>query len=171
MWVDRSIIEHALNVDPSIRPRKQKLRKMSEDKAKVKGLLSAGVISEVAYPVMVKKSNGKWRMCIAFIDLNKACLKDEFLLLRIDSLMDAADTSELMSPLDCYLGYHHIWMKEDEPKTSFITPSGIYCYLWMPKRPKNAGGSFMSYSSYIPSVIKRIPHFVCFICIIKRAPM
>jgi hypothetical protein len=63
--VDRSIIEHALNVDPSIKPRKQKLQKMSEDKdegakVEVKRLPSAGVIREVAYPeclantVMVK---------------------------------------------------------------------------------------------------------------------
>jgi hypothetical protein len=32
--------------------------------------------------------------------------------------------------------------KEDEPKTSFITPSGTYCYLRMPEWLKNAGGSF-----------------------------
>jgi hypothetical protein len=32
--------------------------------------------------------------------------------------------------------------KEDEPKTSFITPSGTYCYLWMPEGLKNTGGSF-----------------------------
>jgi hypothetical protein len=50
---------------------------------------------------------------------------------------------ELMSLLDCYSGYHQIWMKkEDEPKTSFITPSGTYCYLRMPKGLKNARGSF-----------------------------
>jgi hypothetical protein len=92
---------------------------------------------------MVKKANGKWRMCIDFIDLNKACLKDEFSLPRIDSLVDAAATSELMSLLDCYSGYHQIWMKkDDEPKTSFITPSGTYCYLRMHKGLKNAGGSF-----------------------------
>jgi hypothetical protein len=138
--VDRSIIEHALNVDSSVRPRKQKLWKMSEDKAEgekaeVKRLLSAGVIREVAYPerlantVMVKKSNDKWRMCIDFTDLNKASPKDEFPLPRIDSLVDAAATSELMSLLDCNSGYHQIWMKEDEPKTSFITPSGTNCYL------------------------------------------
>jgi hypothetical protein len=71
---------------------------------------------------MVKKANGKWRMCIDFTDLNKACPKDEFPLPRIDSLVDAAASSELMSLLDCYSGYHQIWMKEDEPKTSFITP-------------------------------------------------
>jgi hypothetical protein len=92
---------------------------------------------------MVKKANGKWRMCIDFTDLNKACPKDEFPLPRIDSLVDAAASSELMSLLDCYSGYHQIWMKkEDEPKTSFITPSGTYCYLRMPEGLKNAGGSF-----------------------------
>jgi ribonuclease HI len=82
-------------------------------------------------------------MCIDFIDLNKACPKDEFPLPRIDSLVDAAASSELMSLLDCYSGYHQIWMKkEDEPKTSFITPSGTYFYLRMPEGLKNAGGSF-----------------------------
>jgi hypothetical protein len=95
--VDRSIIENALNVDPSIKTIKQKLCKMSNDKAegakaKVKRLLSARVIREVAYPewlaniVMVEKSNSKWRMCIDFTDTNKACQKDEFPLPRIDSI-------------------------------------------------------------------------------------
>jgi hypothetical protein len=111
--VNRDIIEHSLNVDSSFRPRKQRLRKMSDDKAEgarneVKRLLSVGVIREVTHPewlaniVMVKKSNGKWRMCIDFTDLNKACPEDEFPLTRIDSLVDAAATSELMSLLDCY---------------------------------------------------------------------
>jgi hypothetical protein len=80
---------------------------MSDDKAEgarneVKRLLSAGFIREVKYPewlantVMVKKASGKWRMCIDFTDLNKACPKDEFPLPRIDSLVDAAASSELM---------------------------------------------------------------------------
>jgi hypothetical protein len=64
-------------------------------------------------------------MCIDFTDLNKACPKDEFPLPRIDTLVDAAASSKLMSLLDCYSGYHQIWMKKkDEPKTSFVTPSG-----------------------------------------------
>jgi hypothetical protein len=152
--VNRDIIEHSLNVGPSFRPKKQRLRKISNDKAEgarneVKRLLSAGVIREVTYlewlanTVMVKKANGKWRMYIDFTDLNKACSKDEFPLPRIDSLVNAAATSELMSLLDCYLGYHQIWMKNDnEPKTSFITLSGTYCYLRMPEGLKNAGGNF-----------------------------
>jgi hypothetical protein len=89
-------------------------------------------------------------MCISFIDLNKACPKDEFPLPRIDSLIDAAATSELMSLLDCYSGYHQIWMKkEDEPKTSFITPSGTYCYLRMPEGLMNVGGRFSRMTSKV----------------------
>jgi hypothetical protein len=68
--LNRDVVEHSLNVDLAIRPRKQKLRKMSDDKAEgarneVKRLLSAGEIREVTYPewlantVMVKKANGK----------------------------------------------------------------------------------------------------------------
>jgi hypothetical protein len=68
--VNRDVIEHSLNVDPSFGPRKQRLWKMSDDKAEgarneVKRLLSAGVIKGVKYPewlantVMVKKANGK----------------------------------------------------------------------------------------------------------------
>jgi hypothetical protein len=57
--------------------------------------------------------------------------------------VDAIVTLELISLLDCYSGYHQIWMKKkDEPKTSFITLSGTYCYLRMLERLKNAGGSF-----------------------------
>jgi hypothetical protein len=89
-------------------------------------------------------------MCIDFTNLNNACLKDEFPLPRIDCLTDVAATSELMSLLDFYSGYHHIWMKkEDEHKTSFITPSGTYCYLWMPEGLKNAGESFIRMTSMV----------------------
>jgi hypothetical protein len=101
---------------------------------------------------MVKNANGKWRMCIDFTYLNKACPEDEFSLPRIDSLIDAVATSELMSLLDFYSGYHQIWMKkEDEPNKNFITPSGTYCYLRMPKGLKNAGGSFGRMTSKVLS--------------------
>jgi hypothetical protein len=77
-------------------------------------LLTSKVIREVTYlewlanTIMVKKTNGKWRVCIDFTDLKKACPKDEFPLQRIDSLVDAAATLELMSLLDCYSRYHQI---------------------------------------------------------------
>jgi hypothetical protein len=71
MGVSRDIIEHKLQVNPTARPRKQKLSKMSNEKvatakAEVHRLLGAWFIREVLYPswlanvVMVKKKNGKW---------------------------------------------------------------------------------------------------------------
>jgi hypothetical protein len=87
--VDRDIIEHALDTDEKTTPKKQKLRKMSEEKAKaveaeVQRLQDAKVIREVIYSgwlantIPVKKKNDKWRMCVDFTDLNKACKKDDF---------------------------------------------------------------------------------------------
>jgi hypothetical protein len=92
--VNKDVIEHSLNVDPSFRPRKQRLRKMSDE---VKMLLSAGVIREVKYSewlaniVMVKKANGKWRMCIDFTDLNKARFSS-----RCSSFVRAHESTRLL---------------------------------------------------------------------------
>ena len=71
-------------------------------------LLEADFIREVFYPdwlvnmVMVKKSNGKWRMCVNFTDLNKACQKDSFPLLRIDQLVDSIAGHKLLSLMDAF---------------------------------------------------------------------
>jgi ribonuclease HI len=48
-----------------------------------------------------------------------------------------------MSLLDCFSGYHQIYMKEEgKASTSFITPFGTYCFVRMPKGFKNAGSTF-----------------------------
>jgi hypothetical protein len=92
---------------------------------------------------MVQKENGKWRMCIDFTNLNKACPKDNFPLPRIDKIVDSAAGCEVMSLLDCFSGYHQIYMKEeDKASTSFITPFGMYCFVRMPEGLKNAGSTF-----------------------------
>jgi hypothetical protein len=152
--VSRSIIEHSLGIDPSVRPKKQWLRKMSDEKteaakAEVHRLLEANFIEPVAYPtwlanvVMVQKKSGKWRMCIDFTSLNKACPKDNFPLPRIDKIVDSAAGCEVMSLLDCFSGYHQIYMKEeDKASTSFITPFGTYCFIRMPEGLKNVGSTF-----------------------------
>ena len=93
--IDRKIIQHRLNVNSKYKPVQQKRRIFApkHNKAiteKIEKLLEAGLIREVFYPdwlanvVMVKKNNGKRRMCVDFIDLNKAYPKYSFSLPRID---------------------------------------------------------------------------------------
>jgi hypothetical protein len=118
-------------------------------KAEVQRLLDEGFIREVTYPqwlvnvVMVRKKNGKWWMCTDFTDLNKCCPKDDFPLARIYKIVDSTVGCEMMALLDCFSGYHQIWLcKEDEERTSFITPFGTFCYLRMPKDLRNARPTF-----------------------------
>ena len=64
--------------------------------------------------VMVKKSNGKWRMCVDFTNLNKACTKDSFPLPRIDQLVDSIAGDKLLSFMDTVFGYNQILMDEED---------------------------------------------------------
>ena len=74
---------------------------------------------------------------------NKACKKDPFPLPRIDTSVDKAAISKRFSLLDCFSGYHQIWLnKKDEEKKSFTTPFGPYYYTRMPEGLKNVGSTF-----------------------------
>ena len=92
---------------------------------------------------MVKKANGKWRMCVDFTDLNKACPKDSYPLPRIDQLVDSTAGHKLLSFIDAFSGYNQIKMDEaDQEKTSFVTNQGLFCYEVMPFGLKKAGATY-----------------------------
>ena len=82
--------------------------------------MTATFIREVYYPkrlanvVMVKKSNGKWRMSVDFTNLNHACLKDSFPLPRIDQLVDSTASHELLTFMDAFTGYNQICINEED---------------------------------------------------------
>ena len=112
-------------------------------------LKQAGAINEVFYPewlantVVVKKKSGKWRVCIDFMDLNKAYHKDPFPMPKIDQLVDATVGHPQMSFLDAFQGYHQIPLAlDDQEKTAFVTPIGNYHYKVMPFGLKNAGSTY-----------------------------
>ena len=93
--------------------------------------------------VLVKKANGKWRMCVDFTDLNKACPKDSYSLPSIDALVDNASGCQLLSFLDALSRYNQIRMHpRDECTTVFMTELSNYCYKAMPFGIKNSGTTY-----------------------------
>ena len=130
--IDPTVITHRLNTNPSFKSVKQKHRSFAPERQKaineeVGKLLQAGAIREVEYPewlanvVLIKKANGKWRLCIDFTDINIACPKDSFPLPRIDLIVDATAGHELLSFMDAFFGYNQISMDpDDQEKTSFV---------------------------------------------------
>nr|KYP69821.1 Retrovirus-related Pol polyprotein from transposon 297 family [Cajanus cajan] len=148
--IDPNFICHKLAIYKEAKPVSQKKRKIGGERREVvkvetQKLLSAGFIREIKYTTwlanvaMVKKSNGKWRMCVDYIDLNKACPKDAYTLPNIDRLVDGASGYAMLSFLDVYSGYNQI---PDEEYTAFITEQANYCYHVMPFGLKNAGATY-----------------------------
>ena len=152
--IPTEVIQHKLNVNPERKPVQQRRKAFAPERDQairdeVARLLTAGVIREVYYPdwlaniVLVKKANEKWRMCVDFTDLNKACSKDNFPLPRIDQLVDSIVGHKLLTFMDAFSGYNQIKMaEEDQEKTTFFTSQGLYCYRVMPFGLKNAGDTY-----------------------------
>ena len=154
LGINPSVMIHKLNVCPSFSPIRQKKRVFAQERDKaiaeeVCKLLEADFIKEIYYPewlanmVMVKKPNGKWKMCMDFIDLNKACSKDSYLLPCIDLLVDSMAGHQLLSFMDAFSRYNQIrFNKADQEKTSFVTSYGLFCYKVMPFRLKKVGATY-----------------------------
>ena len=145
---------HRLNVAPSAKPVRQKMRRFHPDRhlviqTEVDNLLRNGFIRVVKYPewlenvVVVPKKGNKWRVCVDYTDLKDVSPKDSFPLPHIDQIVDALARHGMLSFLDAFSGYHQIPMHPpDAEKTSFITPHGLYCYNVMPFGLKNAGATY-----------------------------
>ncbi|XP_030940195.1 uncharacterized protein LOC115965145 [Quercus lobata] len=117
--IDPDVICHYLNVNLAITPKKQPPCCPSKEHAdairdEMAKLKRVRAIKEVFYPewlantVVVKKKSGKWRVCMDFTDLNKACPKNPFPMPRIDQLVDAIAGHPRMSVLGAFQGYHQI---------------------------------------------------------------
>ena len=152
--VDSEFIVHKLNVDLSFPSKKQRSRRSVKEHIKavrqeVGRLKKAGTIKEIfflewlANTVMVRKKNSKWRVCVDFTDLNRACPKDPFPMPKIDQLVDATCEHPRLSFLDAFQGYHQIVLvAKDQEKTTFISPDANYHYTVMPFKLKNVGATY-----------------------------
>ncbi|GKB57121.1 hypothetical protein Tco_0913307 [Tanacetum coccineum] len=114
--IPRELAEHKLNIHPRTFPVWQKKRIIARERseaitAEVSKLVEARILKAVFFPkwvsnpVMVKKSDGTWRMCIDFTSLNKACPKDSYPLPDIDHKIESLEGFKLKCFLDAYKGY------------------------------------------------------------------
>jgi hypothetical protein len=159
LGVPWELIKHELHLDPKAKPVEQRLCHFTQDKKdgrkrEIARLLDAGFIKEVYHPdwltnlILLPQKNKDWRMCVDYIDLNKA---------SNNQVVDSTTGCSLLSFLDCYSGYHQIPLKkEDQIKTSLITLFGAFCCTTMPFRLKGIGATYNSvYIHSLDATLKR----------------
>ena len=128
--IDLEVAIHRLQVDLDYQPVKQKRRKFFTEWNKIineeiQKLIDIGFVREFQYPewlanvVVMQKKNGKWHVCIKYMDLNKTCPKDSFLLPHIDMLVDATGGHEMFSFMDTFSGYNHILMHPEDQEKNY----------------------------------------------------
>ena len=146
---DTDNVVHRLLMKEGCSPIKQKVRRMRPEmsekiKAEVMKQFNAWFIAVTSYPqcvanvVPVPKKYGKVRMCVDYMDLNRASPKDNFPLPHIDFLVDNTAQHKVFSSIDSFSGYNQINMApKDIEKTTFVTQWGTFCYKVMPFGLKN----------------------------------
>ena len=124
-------------------------------KAELEKLLQAGFIKPVEITdwvspmVLVKKKNGKLRVCIDYRKLNKNTQKDHFPLPFINSILDEVAGHEMYTFMDGYSGYNQVSIApKDRHKTAFTTPWGTFIFLVMPFGLCNAPSAFQRAMTY-----------------------
>jgi len=95
-------------------------------------------------PVLfVHKKDGTLRMCVDYRALNKAMVKNQYPLLRINDLFDRLSGAKVFNRIDLRSGYYEIWIAEgDEEKTACHIKYGSYEFMVMPFGLTNAPATF-----------------------------
>ncbi|KAK2395373.1 putative mitochondrial protein [Trifolium repens] len=153
-------VEFFIDLQPGTGPISESAYRMApaelvELKSQIEDLLEKGFIRPSVSPwgapvLLVKKKDGKSRLCVDYRKLNKVTVKNRYPLPRIDDLMDQLRGALVFSKIDLKSGYHQIRVRdEDVQKTAFRTRYGHYEFLVMPFGVTNAPAIFMAYMNRI----------------------
>jgi hypothetical protein len=144
-------IDLKLGTEPITRtPYRMSTPELQELKMQLKELLDLGLIRPSVSPwgapvIFIRKKDGSWRLCIDYRQLNKATIKNQYPLPRIDDLFDQMKGATVFSKIDLRSGYHQLRIKGDDiPKTAFKARFRHYEFTVMPFGLTNAPGVFMS---------------------------
>ncbi|MCO5585807.1 hypothetical protein L7F22_039740 [Adiantum nelumboides] len=155
------VIQHHIDLKPDAKPVAQKLRRLGVVQqeallSKVNKLLKASFIYPVTNfewvsPIVVTpKKNGKWRVCVDYKPLNAETKRDHFPLPFQDEILNEVAAHERYTVCDGYSGYYQICIaKENQHKTTFITPWGCFAFRVMPFGLTNAPSTFTRFTSFI----------------------
>ena len=150
---DCNMIRHRIDLI-DLTPFKQKHRRIppamiDEVRKHVEDLLSSGVIRKSKSPwcsnvVLVRKKNGKLRLCVDYRMLNKKTVKDSYALPRVEEIFDVLNGSKLFSTIDMKSGYHQVTVEESHKcRTAFtVGPLGFYEYNKMPFGLSNSPATY-----------------------------
>jgi len=151
---DTEIIQHKIPLKENQKPFKQKPRRINHVQLpsvekEIKKMYEAGIIVPIRYSewvsnlVLIRKKTGEIRLCIDFRDLNKASLKENYPLPKMDHILKRVVGSKRISLLDGYSGYNQILVHpDDQLKTVFTTPWGNFMYVKIPFGLMNASATF-----------------------------
>ena len=173
------VIELVPGTEPiSIPPYRMTPAELKELMAQLEEFLSKGFIRHSTSPwgapvLFVNKKDGSLRLCIDYRQLNRATIRNQYPLPRIDELFDQLHGSRVYSKIDLRSGYHQLRVREnDVSKTAFRTRYDHYEFLVMPFGLTNAPAAFMDLMNrvYSPYLDKFVIVFIDDILVYSGSP-
>jgi ribonuclease HI len=119
------VFQHTIPLKEDTKPFWQKLRQINPKlapliQAELKKMLDAGIIAPTRHSswcsnlVVVRKKNGGIRLCIDFRNMNLACIKDNYPLPNMETLLQRVTGSKIMSMLDGFSRYNQVLVRKED---------------------------------------------------------
>ena len=135
--------DHQIRLDlednpPWVHPYKMDPSQLDELRRQLDKLHRSGRMRPSSSPygagcLLVKKANGKWRMCVDHRALHTRTVRDQYPLPWIQSILSTLGGSTVFSKIDLVSGLHRIRIHdEDVEKTAFNTQFGAFEWVVMP---------------------------------------